>query len=1371
MKRVLLIALFFITGVTASAQLFTSIPDPAFEQELINLGIDSPGPNGSVISASIRSVTTLSINNPAINDLTGIEGFQNLTTLVISNTSISSLDVSTLENLTDVVLTNNSNLSSLSLGDDDLDLTVNSNSGSLTLLVDLFKINHTIRLFGNQSVAFISSLASLTLTPYNITSVSVSSNTLRNLNLSSIPDLNNIDLVIPNIETLDISNTSISSLNTTALMNLTSLDVSNTSVSSLNTTTLMNLTSLDISDTRISNLDISSSPNLNVLDVSSNTSLSTLNIQNTSLSLIDLSTNASLTDVILNNNLNMSSLSLIDDNLNLTANNNSGSLTLSVDLLNTSHTINLNGNRFVRFTSSLPSLTLTSDTITRVNVSSNTLRDLDLSGIPNLNSLNLSFSLKFNLETLDISNTGISFFDTSNLWNLTSLDVSNTGISFLDTFDLSSLTSLDVSNTSISFFYIYSPNLNVLDVSSNTSLSTLYIQNSNLSLLDLSTNTSLTDVTLNNNLSLNSIALINDDLNLTVNDVPLLLVDLLNTNHTINFTGNSSLAFTSSLASLKITSNTITSGFVFSSTLLDLDLSGIPNLNNINLSTVNLENLDISNTSVSTLNTTTLMNLTSLDVSNTSISNLDISNSSNLNFLDVSSNANLLTLNASNTSLTSLGLSSNTSLVSLNLSDNPNITELNLQNGSNTNISGANFISMNTPNLSCILVDDVAFSNINWTNKDAANSFSTDCGFANDFIYENSAWTPNDPSDLSNPAGFNDNVIIRDDVTISSDFRAENLIIETGNILTLSNLELITNGIVTNNGMLNAASSSVVAFGGSNTWSMGQSTIGILELANANLTLSGTVSITDAIYNNDTISTSTLNTTGSTVTLSSDVNGYAIVSGAQLTINGDVVIENYFPDRRAFELLSVPLTTTTTIFQNWQENGASSMGLGTHITGSAGSAGGFDVTGTNNSSMYSWDMINQTWDAQLSTNGSSDTFNAGDFYRLLIRGDRMVDLTSSTSSSSTKLRTTGQVLNTDFINTGISLSAGDFVSVTNPYQNTYELSTAMTGLFNLASTDINAVDPNFYFIWDSQAGTRGAYRTYDRQTNTLIGPASVNSRFVPGVLAPSQSAFMVSSGEANANLIVRKPDNSITPPGFIMNQTLDGKLSLQLFTVDSSNQEIPLDAILVKYLTTGVNAVDDNDAVKFSNIDETLSVNIQSDYLSIESRAMPQATDMTPLTLTTYRHANYIFKAQPTDLVAVDAYLVDNYMGTTTMLSSTSETAYSFTVDASNADSIAQDRFHIIYQNSTLSTGSEELAGLIEIYPNPVIDRIVYINMNGLTGEKEIKLYTILGQMITNKDSNTTTVEQLDLSNLAPAVYIMEINNEGTKFTQKLIVK
>ena len=79
----------------------------------------------------------------------------------------------------------------------------------------------------------------------------------------------------------------------------------------------------------------------------------------------------------------------------------------------------------------------------------------------------------------------------------------------------------------------------------------------------------------------------------------------------------------------------------------------------------------------------------------------------------------------SGNSFTDLDVSLNASLQTFECNSNNSLTTLNIANGNNTNI--INFSANNNPNLTCIEVDDSAYSTTYWTSIDAQTSFSTNC--------------------------------------------------------------------------------------------------------------------------------------------------------------------------------------------------------------------------------------------------------------------------------------------------------------------------------------------------------------------------------------------------------------------------------------------------------------------------------------------------------------------------------------------------------------------------------------------------------------------------------------------------------------------
>ena len=79
MKKILTLILALNFGLSLGQT--TTIPDPNFEQALIDLGYDTGTPDGSVPTANISSPWYLDVSMKNISDLTGIADFTALITL------------------------------------------------------------------------------------------------------------------------------------------------------------------------------------------------------------------------------------------------------------------------------------------------------------------------------------------------------------------------------------------------------------------------------------------------------------------------------------------------------------------------------------------------------------------------------------------------------------------------------------------------------------------------------------------------------------------------------------------------------------------------------------------------------------------------------------------------------------------------------------------------------------------------------------------------------------------------------------------------------------------------------------------------------------------------------------------------------------------------------------------------------------------------------------------------------------------------------------------------------------------------------------------------------------------------------------------
>lgn len=94
---------FVVICLLLTANIFAqqvSIPDPAWEQQLIDQFIDTDGiVNGSVAQSDVASLTLLNITGAAITDVTGINAFASVDQINIIGTSVTSVDIDGLSQL------------------------------------------------------------------------------------------------------------------------------------------------------------------------------------------------------------------------------------------------------------------------------------------------------------------------------------------------------------------------------------------------------------------------------------------------------------------------------------------------------------------------------------------------------------------------------------------------------------------------------------------------------------------------------------------------------------------------------------------------------------------------------------------------------------------------------------------------------------------------------------------------------------------------------------------------------------------------------------------------------------------------------------------------------------------------------------------------------------------------------------------------------------------------------------------------------------------------------------------------------------------------------------------------------------------------
>lgn len=374
------------------------------------------------------------------------------------------------------------------------------------------------------------------------------------------------------------------------------------------------------------------------------------------------------------------------------------------------------------------------------------------SGIPDGKVLNINVDTvtELNLYNSSIANlTGIEAFT-----NLQSLDVST-----------NNLATIDVSqNKKISYLNVNNNKLTNLDLSLNINLYSVYADDNELATINVTKNTNLRNLMVNNN------KLISLDISLNI-----FLTDLYcNKNNLTNLDISNNL----NLESLDVSRNFLTSLDVIKHVNLDHLYCNNNQLTILNVdNNPALKNLSCESNFLDTINITNNLDLVFLNIGNNNLKEIDIQKHKKLvNFycyknqirsLDLSQNTLLNSFACMENQLTSLDLSHNPELIwfycgknqitSLDISKNHKVNEvdceynpltyLNLRNGNNTNFDlEMEFTTFkNNPYLTCILVDDAAYSTENWSEiKDAHASYSTTCTLGLETsVFEKVALYPN----------------------------------------------------------------------------------------------------------------------------------------------------------------------------------------------------------------------------------------------------------------------------------------------------------------------------------------------------------------------------------------------------------------------------------------------------------------------------------------------------------------------------------------------------------------------------------------------------------------------------------------------------
>ncbi|WP_165499065.1 SusF/SusE family outer membrane protein [Gramella sp. KN1008] len=445
-----------------------SIPDPNFEQALIDLGIDSDGTmNATVLLSDVQNIEVLEVQNRNISSLEGLSAFSNLKILRAWDNQLTSLDVSSNPNLVHLSVARNQ-ITGLDLTNNTavIELYAYENNLSSLLIPSNDQLKH-LAVHNNQ-------LTTLDLTGSSaLVDINISENNLSEVSLGSHPDLVNLHAGGNSINALDVSNAPSLRLFLVWGNNLSEIDFTNNPL----------LAEIDLNVNNLSRLDLSNNHNLKFVLCNSN-KLEYLNIAN-------------------GNNALMASPDWGD--LSLDAHNNPALRCIKVDSDmegTTRSDWKANpGVLFLQDCTNLPTVYIPDANFEQALIE----QGIDSDGIINQSILEVDAAVTTWLELYSPENgygiqdlTGIEAFV-----NLTGINCSNNQISNLDFSanpklqyiyaNESEIQTINVvNNPNLINLHLFNNKISELDVRSNPQLKELIVQTNNITSLDLSANTNLT---------------------------------------------------------------------------------------------------------------------------------------------------------------------------------------------------------------------------------------------------------------------------------------------------------------------------------------------------------------------------------------------------------------------------------------------------------------------------------------------------------------------------------------------------------------------------------------------------------------------------------------------------------------------------------------------------------------------------------------------------------------------------------------------------------------------------------------------------------------------------------------------------------------
>ena len=444
----------------------------------------------------------------------------------------------------------------------------------------------------------------------------------------------------------------------------------------------------------------------------------------------------------------------------------------------------------------------------------------------------------------------------------------------------------------------------------------------------------------------------------------------------------------------------------------------------------------------------------------------------------------------------------------------------------------------------------------------------------------------------------------------------------------------------------------------------------------------------------------------------------------EYTGTGRFIVERFIPTSlthgKSWQFLATPAFGTS-INECWQENNSPLQNsfpfYGTTISGDKPGAvsRGFDFYTPSGSSVKYYDNLTNSWkgiDDGISNTTSLQLSNKSG-YMVFVRGNRSVQTYTSTATI-TNLRTKGKLFARGSDQPeSVIVEAEKLQSVGNPYASEIDF----VSLLNNSSL----IDEKYY-VWDPLLPGSlgyGGFQTISGATGYTPVPGGTenyNSNLSYTQIQSGQAFFTYSTsgGVVNFSEYIKSSGNATPFRQATTNNT--SRINLKLFNANN----LLADGNAVLFSADFQNEYEANDAVKISNFGENVSISHNNKLLAIDARNSLTSEDTVFYDLGNLRSQQYRFEIESVDFYSniFQAFLVDNYLSTQTIINLSAINSYTFIVNADSA-SYARNRFYVIFKPlSPLPLNA------IEITATSQNNKSVLVNVK-VTNENNVAVYEL----------------------------------------------